>query len=197
MILAFGIIILFVVSAMTPIIGYDIRTTDEDMINEKYGFVGCHPYELSNYNYNSEAVDLSKETAKPVLIENEVSSHTAISDGLMDSAWPMKCHDVRHTSQSPHNTSEQPENVEKWRFKCEEVESSAVLEVDGTIYFGDMGTSHRLFALNFNGTKKWHYETGSCIWSTPAIAEDGTIYVGSYDHYLHAINPDGTRKWKQ
>ena len=31
--------------------------------------------------------------------------------------------------------------------------------------------------------------------STPAIADDGTIYVGSWDNKLHAINPDGTGKW--
>jgi len=85
MILAFGILILFVVSAMTPIIGYDVRTIDENMKNEKYDFVGCPPYELSNHDYNSEAVDLSKETAEPVLIEKEVSSPTTTSDGCIDS----------------------------------------------------------------------------------------------------------------
>jgi len=30
----------------------------------------------------------------------------------------------------------------------------------------------------------------------PATALDETIYVGSLDHYLYAINPDGTLKWK-
>ena len=29
-----------------------------------------------------------------------------------------------------------------------------------------------------------------------AIALDGTIYVGSYDKCLFAINPDGTEKWR-
>jgi len=32
--------------------------------------------------------------------------------------------------------------------------------------------------------------------STPAIAEDGTVYVGSWGDYLHAIYPNGTLKWK-
>ncbi|HUU29016.1 MAG TPA: PQQ-binding-like beta-propeller repeat protein [archaeon] len=32
--------------------------------------------------------------------------------------------------------------------------------------------------------------------STPAIGSDGTIYVGSNDSCLYAINPDGTLKWK-
>jgi hypothetical protein len=32
--------------------------------------------------------------------------------------------------------------------------------------------------------------------SSPAISQDGTIYFGSWDSYLYAINPDGRLKWK-
>jgi len=50
---------------------------------------------------------------------------------------------------------------------------------------------------NNNGTLKWRYQTGSWIFSSPAIASDGTIYVGSWtDYSLYAINPDGTLKWR-
>ncbi len=31
--------------------------------------------------------------------------------------------------------------------------------------------------------------------SSPAIGSDGTIYIGSFDDKLYAINPDGTEKW--
>ena len=31
--------------------------------------------------------------------------------------------------------------------------------------------------------------------SSPAVAADGTIYVGTFGHQLWAISPDGTRKW--
>jgi len=31
--------------------------------------------------------------------------------------------------------------------------------------------------------------------SSPTIGPDGTIYVGSADKKLHAVNPDGTSKW--
>ena len=44
-------------------------------------------------------------------------------------------------------------------------------------------------------TQKWVFETGDGMWSSPAIGADGTIYVGSYDDNLYAINPDGTQKW--
>ena len=46
-----------------------------------------------------------------------------------------------------------------------------------------------------DGTEKWSYETGDEVISSPAIGEDGTIYIGSRDYNLHAINPDGTEKW--
>lgn len=47
-----------------------------------------------------------------------------------------------------------------------------------------------------DGTIKWTYETGAGIESSPTIAPDGTIYIGSHDNKLYAINPDGTLKWK-
>jgi outer membrane protein assembly factor BamB len=41
----------------------------------------------------------------------------------------------------------------------------------------------------------WSFNTGAYIYSPPTIGSDGTIYVGSYDNKLYAINPDGTEKW--
>jgi hypothetical protein len=32
--------------------------------------------------------------------------------------------------------------------------------------------------------------------SSPTIASDGTIYVGSFDNNLYAFNPDGTKRWQ-
>ena len=46
-----------------------------------------------------------------------------------------------------------------------------------------------------DGTLKWVYPTGGEVSSSPAIAPNGTIYVGSNDHNLYAINPNGTKKW--
>jgi outer membrane protein assembly factor BamB len=46
-----------------------------------------------------------------------------------------------------------------------------------------------------NATVSWTYETGDEVASSPAIDGDGTIYLGSRDHKLYAMNPDGTLKW--
>jgi len=49
---------------------------------------------------------------------------------------------------------------------------------------------------DFRSSFKWKFKAGNAVFSSPAIAQDGTIYVGSCDHYLYAINPDGSLKWK-
>jgi len=52
----------------------------------------------------------------------------------------------------------------------------------------------------FNGpstpTKKWNVApAGNLGLYNPAFAADGTIYIGSVDDHLYALNPDGTTKW--
>jgi hypothetical protein len=42
---------------------------------------------------------------------------------------------------------------------------------------------------------KWRYQTDSVIFSSPVIADDGTVCVGSWDGHLYAVNRDGSLKW--
>lgn len=42
---------------------------------------------------------------------------------------------------------------------------------------------------------KWKCPIGEAIRSSPAIAIDGTIYIGANDGKVHAIDPNGTSKW--
>jgi large repetitive protein len=51
--------------------------------------------------------------------------------------------------------------------------------------------------VNITGTggPKFKYATGSIYFSSPAIGSYGTVYVGSQDSSLYAINPDGTSRW--
>jgi len=39
---------------------------------------------------------------------------------------------------------------------------------------------------------EWSYATGDAVTATPAIGPDRTVYVGSLDHKLYALDPDGT-----
>jgi len=52
------------------------------------------------------------------------------------------------------------------------------------------------FLVAQDGTLKWRYKTDDEVRSSPAVSSDGTIYVGSYDDYLYAINSDGSLKWR-
>ncbi|MHB8107585.1 MAG: outer membrane protein assembly factor BamB family protein, partial [Candidatus Cryosericum sp.] len=47
-----------------------------------------------------------------------------------------------------------------------------------------------------NGNLEWKFKTGEKIWSSQAIGTDGTIYTGSRDRCLYAVNPNGTLRWK-
>ena len=50
------------------------------------------------------------------------------------------------------------------------------------------GLSDKCHGETTPGTLKWSYTTGCDIYSSPAIASDGTIYVGSlWDGKLYAI----------
>ena len=47
------------------------------------------------------------------------------------------------------------------------------------------------------GKLKWKFITGGPVTSSPAIDENGIVYIGSTDNNLYAINSeDGTLKWK-
>ncbi|MBO65993.1 MAG: hypothetical protein CL509_06925, partial [Actinobacteria bacterium] len=47
------------------------------------------------------------------------------------------------------------------------------------------------------GTVLWEFETGDPVSSSPAIGSDGTVYVGSWDHKLYAINgKTGVKLWE-
>ena len=47
------------------------------------------------------------------------------------------------------------------------------------------------------GTVLWEFRTGGSVSSSPAIDSDGTVYVGSWDDKLYAINgKTGDKLWE-
>lgn len=51
-------------------------------------------------------------------------------------------------------------------------------------------------STHFFFTLKWRYKAGGFVVSFPTIGTDGTIYFGSADSFLYAINPDGSLRWR-
>lgn len=76
------------------------------------------------------------------------------------------------------------------------VGTSPVIGSDGTVYVGCL--DDRMYAVSGNGSLEWSYLTGGRIGSSPSLSSDGsTVYFGSEDGYLYALNAsNGTLDWK-
>lgn len=123
----------------------------------------------------------------------------------VDSPWPTFHGSAQHGGQSRYDTSPIDGTI-KWAFEAGgAIESSPVIDKNGTIYFG--AHDGLLYALNPDGTLKWTFAAGPSVYdnrwkvaksmmATPAIAKGGTIYIYSSANYLFAVNPDGTEKWR-
>jgi len=48
--------------------------------------------------------------------------------------------------------------------------------------------------LFVNTGKKWEFQTQRRIWASPALGEDGVVYI--FSDKLYAINADGSKKWE-
>ena len=73
--------------------------------------------------------------------------------------------------------------------------SSPALSPDGgTVYFA--GYDAKLHAVNTaTGTARWTYLLPKEVRaSSPAVDANGVIYIGCYDGFVYALNPDGTPK---
>ena len=57
-------------------------------------------------------------------------------------------------------------------------------------------TANGLIAAPNNTVNVVKYKTGGMIYSSPVVGGDGTVYIGSADHNLYALHPDGSLKWK-
>lgn len=69
--------------------------------------------------------------------------------------------------------------------------STAAVRADGVIVLGaDDGIVR---AFNPNGSLRWQFPTGSreLIESSPIVAPDGSIYIGSLDGFLYKLNGNG------
>jgi len=174
-------------------LGFNIRIEKQNQ-ELKYSELDRLDEYISKITFFNEKYPQNKEINVAETYETTLlTTLTTNTHDPMDSPWPMKCHDNRHTSQSPYSTADNP-YTEKWNFECDRIPGGVVLDNNGTIYFGDF--DDYLYALNPDGTLKWKYRTGGWIWSTPAIDEKGIVYIGSYDGRLYSINPNGTLNWR-
>ena len=89
----------------------------------------------------------------------------------------------------------------KWTFTAgTAISSTAAIGTDGTVYFRD---DAKLYALSSTGSLRWTFDLAGSTdgtYSSPAIAADGTIYVGTNGGAFHAVKDNGggsvSQKWK-
>jgi len=186
--LIFGVIILFILSANSPMsIKLEKIGRNSDVNFDSYNISEISNYE-QHYTYKEHAYDNIES-------EGITLPTKTTSVGPMNSSWPMYCHDVRHTGRSPYSTADNL-GIEKWRFGTTGwTMGSPVIGNDDTIYIG----AKDFYAVYPNGTLKWKYDVPYHIWLAPAIDENGVIYAGTENampNYLYAFYPNGTLKWK-
>ena len=196
----FIVIIFLILMINLPLIqGFTSNVPHSDVMNESsyetYNDYIRKPYdpsEVTTLGYN-------KKKEQQFFVDSFVEANTMSEilnnsrDGLMDSAWPMYCHDTRHTGRSPYSTVNTTDVV-KWVIGTDGLANGGpTIDSNGTIYIG----SYDLNAIYPNGTLKWKYVMERSIVCAPAIAQDGTIYFGVIygNGFLYAMNPNGTVKW--
>ncbi|MGF1586721.1 MAG: PQQ-binding-like beta-propeller repeat protein [Bacteroidales bacterium] len=86
-----------------------------------------------------------------------------------------------------------------WKFDSGNTIEAPALIHNQKVYIGNLGGS--LYSLEIStGNVVWEYTTDNQIMATPNIWSDGKtelLLIGSYDYYLHAVNPkDGSMVWK-
>lgn len=85
---------------------------------------------------------------------------------------------------------------ERWSSQTGDwIESTAALSPDElTVYVGSW--DNKLHAISANtGSVLWTFSTGSLVYSSPAVADDGSIYFGGSDGFLYGLSSNGTLLW--
>ncbi len=81
----------------------------------------------------------------------------------------------------------------RWRIRTEgDADTGVTISPQGLIHFA---AGNELWAVEADGTVRWRFMARGKIFSTPAVDDDGTVYVGSQDDHLYAIAPDGRVRW--
>lgn len=110
---------------------------------------------------------------------------------LADSPWPMNHHDPQNTGRSNYLAPVSGQVIKK--IPASNMECGLSLGSDTTVLLATSG-SHNLCKLTYNGDTLWKYDLGgNNIYTTPLVANDGTIYIARSS--VMAIDKNGTLKW--
>jgi outer membrane protein assembly factor BamB len=97
-------------------------------------------------------------------------------------------------------TAVAPDGTREWMINLRTssaIQSTPTISSNGTIYIvARGGAAGNLTAVAPSGTREWMIKIdSSASYGSPAIAANGTIYIGTTSGNLTAVAPDGTREW--
>jgi len=103
--------------------------------------------------------------------------------------------DARHTHRAPGHAPRSAPRVAWSRDVGGPIQAQVTTSSDEqTLYVASLGG--KLSALaRADGTPRWELDLGERVYSTPCVAPDGTIFVGSDARKLVLVSPDGKVKW--
>ncbi|GAB6861058.1 PQQ-binding-like beta-propeller repeat protein [Haloplanus litoreus] len=89
-----------------------------------------------------------------------------------------------------------PDLTFAWSFSTGDAIKGPIATYDGSAFFGSWDEHVYRVALD-DGAREWAAETGDMVMSGPAVeAATGTVYVGSHDSRLHALDAvTGNTRW--
>lgn len=58
-------------------------------------------------------------------------------------------------------------------------------------------TGRSAFAGPSTATMRWSFDVHANVAGAPVVDAEGNVYVGSLDHHVYAIAPDGTERWSR
>jgi len=85
-----------------------------------------------------------------------------------------------------------PTGAQRWRSNAGGFVTSSLALANGAAYFASY--DRKLYAMEMaTGAVRWTYLMGDEVRaSSPAVAEDGSVFIGAYDRRVHQVNADGT-----
>lgn len=121
-------------------------------------------------------------------------THSGIAEGTVPGSLSIDGSNTIYVNAASKLLALSSNGVLRWSADLAGIGATA-LSSDGTTVYVAGGT--RLYAFTTAGTALWTYAGPTeNIHGEPTVATNGTIYFGSWDTYVYALNPDGSLKWK-
>ncbi len=133
----------------------------------------------------------SRRVALNIALQQYVSNNEYLD---VDAPWPKYQHDWQNTGVGIGSGAD---GFVKWTFKTGgAINSSAVVDEQGTVYFGS--NDGYLYAVRTNGSLKWAHRANLPIRSTPLLAK-GVVFFATYGNKANAYALDtatGKELWQ-